>query len=91
VHLEDVLYLLKRNRFSKKTLKILIGGCLVLVLGFILLVVIAIVLAFAYRTQIYDGFMGIVNFLFGDSSDNVIRNFLQQLADSFLKDLLKGE
>lgn len=87
--IEKILYHLRRNRLGGKTLKILLSGCLFLVIAFVILLVIAITLAFNYHAQIYDGFMRIINFIFGDSPDNVIRGFFKQLADNFLKDLFK--
>ncbi|SHF60365.1 hypothetical protein SAMN02745133_03071 [Desulforamulus putei DSM 12395] len=88
---EDILYYLKRNRLGKKTLKVLLTGCLFIVIVFMILIVIAVILAFKYHTQIYDSFMRIINFIFGDSPDNVIRGFLKQIADNFLKNLFNGE
>ena len=57
----------------------------------VILLAIAIILAFKYHTQIYDGFMSIINFIFGDSPDNVIRGLFKQIADNFLKNLFNGE
>lgn len=88
---EEILYHLKRNRLGKKAFKLVLAGCLFLLILFVILVVIAIILALTYHTQIYDGFMKIVNYVFGDSPDNVIRGFFQQLADNFLKNLFNGE
>lgn len=87
--IEKILYHLRRNRLGGKNLKIVLSGCLFLVIAFVILLVIAITLAFNYHAQIYDGFMWIINFIFGDSPDNVIRGFFKQLADNFLKDLFK--
>ncbi|WP_298197393.1 hypothetical protein [Desulfosporosinus sp.] len=87
--IEKILYHLRRNRLGGKALKIVLSGCLFLVIAFVILLVIAITLAFNYHAQIYDGFMRIINFIFGDSPDNVIRGFFKQLADNFLKDLFK--
>lgn len=84
---EEILYLLRRKRLDKKTLKVIISGCLFLVMVLIILLVIAIILAFKYHTQIYDGFMRIINFIFGDSPDNVIRGVFKQISDNFLKNL----
>jgi capsular polysaccharide biosynthesis protein len=89
--IEDILYYVKRNRFSKKALKVLLTGCLFIVVIFIVLIIIAAILAFKYHTQIYDGFMRIINFIFGDSPDNMIRGFFKQIADNFLKNLFSGE
>ncbi|AFV03303.1 hypothetical protein UNSWDHB_633 [Dehalobacter sp. UNSWDHB] len=88
--LEEILYHMKRNRLGKKAVKIVLTGCLLLIIVFIILLVIAIILAVKYHTQIYDGFMGIINFIFGDSPDNVIRGFIQQIIDSFFKNLFNG-
>lgn len=72
---------------GKKPLKVLRRGCLFLVIAFVILLVGVIILAFNYHAQIYGGFMSIINFIFGDSPDNVIRGYLKQFADSFLKSM----
>lgn len=89
MHFEEILYHLRRNRLGKKTLKVLLGGCLFLVVLFVVLLVIVIILAFKYHGQIYDGFISMINFLFGDSPDNVIRGFFKQIVDSFFKNLFQ--
>lgn len=87
--IEKILYHLRRNRLEGKALKIVLSGCLFLVIAFVILIAIAIILAFNYQAQISDGFMRIINFIFGDSPDNVIRGFFKQLGDNFIKDLFK--
>lgn len=87
MHFEEFLYHLRRNRLGRRASKVVLKGCLFLVIVFVILVVIAIILAFNYHAQIYDGFIRIINFIFGDSPDNVIRGYLKQLADSFLKNI----
>lgn len=88
--LEEILYHLRRHRLGKRTLKVLMAGCLIVVIAFIVLLIIAIILAVKYHTQIYDGFMRIFNFIFGDSPDNVIRGFLKQILDNLLKNMFNG-
>lgn len=72
---------------GKKALKIVRKGCLFLVIVFVILLVSVIILAFNYHAQIYGGFMSIINFIFGDLPGNVIRGYLKQFADSFLKNM----
>lgn len=87
MHFEEILYHLRRNQLGRKVSKVVLKGCLFLVIVFVILVVIAIILAFNYHAQIYDGFIRIINFIFGDSPGNVIRGYLKQFADSFLKNM----
>lgn len=89
--IEEILYKLKHNRLGKKALNVVLTGCLMLVILVVFLLVIALILAFKYHTQIYDVFVSIINFVFGDSPDNVIRGFFKQIGDNFLKNLFNGE
>lgn len=83
----DFEEILRGNQLGNKALKIVLTGCLFLVIAFVILLVISVILAFRYHAQIYDGFVSIINFIFGDSPDNVIRGFFKQFADNFLKNL----
>lgn len=89
--IEDFLYYLKRKGIGKKAFKIMFVGCLFVAIIIIIFVAIVAILALKYHTQIYDGFMRTVNYIFGDSPDNVLRNFLKQIADNYLKNLFSGE
>ena len=82
-----ILYHLKRNRLGKKVAKVVLTGCLVLVILFVILITIAIVLAFKYNAQIWDGFVRIINYIFGNSPENVISGFFKQISDNFIKTL----
>jgi hypothetical protein len=86
VHIEDVLYLLKRSGVKRKTI---LFGCLVILTFAMVLLVIAIILAVNYHTQIYDGFLRIINFIFGDSLNNVVRNVIKQLMNNYIVNLFK--
>jgi hypothetical protein len=70
---------------------VLMAGCLLIGAISLILLVIAGVLAFVYHEQLYDGFSMIINYLFGDSPDNVLRGYSQQLADGFTKSLLSED
>lgn len=87
VDFEEILYQLRQNRLGKKTVKVILTGCLFVMLVFIILLIIAIILAVKYHTQIFDGFMRIFNYIFGDSPDNVISGYIKQIADNFIKNL----
>lgn len=82
--LEEILYYLKRKRLGKRVLKVILLGFLFLVLLLICLLVVAVILALRYHTQIYDGFMRIINFVFGDSPDNILRGLFKQIVDNFI-------
>jgi len=90
VDFEDILYNLKQKRFGGKLFKIVLAGFLFIAVAIVILLIISIILAMNYHTQIYDGFMRLVNFIFGDSPENVIRGYLKQIADNFLKNLFNG-
>lgn len=75
------------SKLGKKALKVVCRVFLFLVIVFVVLLVCLIILAFNYHAQIYGGFMSIINFIFGDSPDNVIRGYLKQFADSFIKNM----
>jgi hypothetical protein len=83
----DYEEIIRGNGLGKKTLKVIRRGCLFLVFAFVILLASVTILAFNYHAQIYSGFMSIVNFIFGDSPDNVIRGYLKQFADGFLKNM----
>ncbi|MGE5328218.1 MAG: hypothetical protein ACM3KR_01765 [Deltaproteobacteria bacterium] len=87
---EDIFYNLKHKRFGGRLFKIVLAGFLFIVAAIVILLITSIILAMNYHTQIYDGFMQIVNFIFGDSPENVIRGYLQQIADNFFKNLFNG-
>lgn len=78
---------LRRNGLGKKVIKVVLTGCLFLVIVLVILLAIAIILAFKYNAQIYDGFMRIINYVFGNSPENVISGYFKQIADNFLKSL----
>lgn len=40
-----------------------------------------------YHAEIYAWFSKAVNFIFGDSTENVTRNIVKQVIDGFLKNL----
>lgn len=85
MNFEEIQYYLRRDKLGKKALKVVLTGCLFLAIVFVILLVIAIILAFKYNAQIYDGFMRLINFIFGNSPENVISRFIKQIADNFLK------
>jgi len=85
--LEEIIYYLRRNKVSKKWL---FAGCFIIFIGIILLACTEILVA-KYHTQIYNGFMGIINFIFGDSLESEIRSVLKQITDNYLSNLFKGE
>lgn len=60
-----------------------------MVIIFIILLIIAIILAIKYPTQLIDGFIKILNFIFGDSPNNVIKDFIKQITDNFINNLFK--
>jgi hypothetical protein len=91
VSVENIVYSLRNRRFRKKTVIVLIAGCLLIGAISLILLVIAGVLAFTYHEQLYDGFSMIINYLFGDSPDNVLRGYSQQLADGFTKSLFSED
>lgn len=82
---EEFIYLMKRNRLGKNALKIILTGCLGLVILIIVFFVIAILAAFNYHEQIYEVISRIINFVFGDSPNNALRGFFQQYIDGALK------
>lgn len=86
---EKTIYRLRRNGLGRKVLKVLLTGCLVLVVLIVILIVFAIVLAVKYHTQIYEGFNNAINFIFGDSTINVVRGWIQQIVDIFIKNLFQ--
>jgi hypothetical protein len=81
----------RRRKLRKKTFKVLLAACIFIVSTFLVLLAISGFLAFTYHAEIYDGFMRIISYIFGDSPDNVLRGFMQQFADSFLKNLVSGD
>lgn len=87
VDLEEILYNLKQKRVGKKVVKVVLTRCLFVVVVFVILLVVAIILATNYHTQIYDGFLRSINFIFGDSPQNVISGFIKQISDNFIKTL----
>lgn len=84
---EQVQQNFRRNGLGKKVAKVVLKGCLFLVIACVILIVIAIILAFNYHTQIYDGFTRIINFIFGNSPENVISGYFKNFADNFLKSI----
>jgi hypothetical protein len=74
----------------KKTFKLLLKGCLLLVALFVVLLAAAIIFTMNYHTQIANGFLSIVNYVFGNSPENVLRGFIQQLTDNYLSSLFSG-
>ncbi|TGE34348.1 hypothetical protein [Desulfosporosinus sp. Sb-LF] len=83
----DYEEIIRGSGLEKKALKVVRRGCLFLVIAFVVLLACLIILAFNYHAQIYGGFMSIINFIFGDSPNNVIRGYLKQFADSFIKNM----
>jgi len=86
--LEEILYYLRGNKVSKKWL---FAGCLIIIFIGIILLACTVILVAKYHTQIYNGFMGIINFIFGDSLESEIRSVLKQITDNYLSNLFKGE
>ncbi|WP_242873053.1 hypothetical protein [Clostridium magnum] len=84
---QEILYQLKKNRLGKKAVKLIFTGCLFMMIIFIILIIIAMILAVKYHTQIFDGLMRIFNYVFGDSPNNVISGYVKQIIDNFIKDL----
>src|SRR5665648_1141263 len=82
---EHVQQNLRSNGLGKKVTEIVLKGCLFLVIAFVILIVAAVILAFNFHTQIYDGFTRSINFIFGDSPGNVISSYIKQFSDNFLK------
>lgn len=83
-------HLLKQGPVKGKLFKIILLGFLIIFVFAVIFLAVAVILAVKYHTQIYDGFMRAINFVFGDSPDNVIRNIVRQLIDNFFKNLLSG-
>ena len=88
---QEIIYQIKQRFLGEKTLKVILTGCLVIFIVITLLIVMAIILAFNYHTQIYDGLLKIFNFIFNDSPDNILSNLLKQIVDNFTKNLFKGD
>jgi hypothetical protein len=86
---EEIIYHLKQS-LGKKSSKVIFIGCLLIVIVFLLLAVTAVIIAFKYHTQIYDGFLKIFNYIFNDSPNNVFRNIIKQLIDNSIKNLFSG-
>ncbi|ODA43105.1 hypothetical protein [Desulfosporosinus sp. BG] len=84
---EQVQHNFRQNGLGKKVAKVVLTGCLFLVIVFVILLVIAVILAFKYNAQIYDGFVRIINYIFGNSPENLISGYFKQFADNFLKNL----
>jgi hypothetical protein len=81
---------LRLSRSGKKAFKVLLSGCLIIITLFVILLVVAVILTLKYHTQLYEGFLRIINYIFGDSPDNVIRGYIQLFADNYLKGLFSG-
>jgi predicted PurR-regulated permease PerM len=88
---EDIFYHMKQNRFGKKIVKVMLALCILFIIVCAILFIAAIILASKYHTQIFDGFTRVINYLFGDSPDNVIRGVFKQVTDNFIKNLFTGE
>ena len=91
LNFQDISYHLKQRFLGRKTLKIILTGCLLIFIVIMLLLVIAIILAFNYHTQIYDGLLRISNFIFNDSPDNILMNYFKQIIDNSIKNLFNGD
>lgn len=90
----DFLRQLSRNPKNRRILKFLILGAIALAFIILLILVAAIILAVKYHTQIYDGFSKTINFVFGDSPQNIEKGVIsatRQYIDEFLKNVLKVE
>lgn len=61
----------KRSSMTRKIIKLIIIGALLIFIALIILFVIVSIVAMNYHGQIYEGFLRIINFIFGDSSVKV--------------------
>ena len=80
---KQVLQSLLKGKF----LKLILIGLLGISIFFFILLIIAIIFAAKYHMQIYEFFLNAVNYIFGDTPGNVLREIINTVVNGFLRNL----
>lgn len=78
---------LLRNLLKGKLLKFIVVGLLGIFVIFLILLTVAIILVVNYHIQIYQFFLSAVNYIFGDTPGNVLKEIINTVVNGFLRNL----